>query len=178
RNYAAPAGAVVVLDPRDGSVLAMASYPTYDPRQFINGISTEAYAVLNDPANHFPLTDRATQGQYAPGSTFKLITATAGLRTGLIAPNTTIVDSGSLRVGNATFRNAGGAHHGALAVSRALTVSSDVFFYNLGNWFWQQRARYGDAIQAAARDYGYGSVTGIPLPAEQDGRVPTPELRQ
>ena len=76
----APAGSVVVTDPRDGSVLAMASFPTYNPAEFVNGIKPEVFAVLNDPANHYPLNNRAITGQYAPGSTFKLVTAAAALQ--------------------------------------------------------------------------------------------------
>src|SRR5262249_19324071 len=95
KAFQATAGSVIVMDPRDGSVLAMASNPSYNPADFVNGIRPEAYAALTDPANHCPLCNRALQGQYAPGSTFKLFTALAGLRTGLIAPNTTFVDQGS-----------------------------------------------------------------------------------
>ncbi|MGH2685044.1 MAG: penicillin-binding transpeptidase domain-containing protein, partial [Actinomycetota bacterium] len=177
-TYPASAGSAVVLDPRDGSIVAMASYPTYDPRQFIGGITTEAFAVLNDPANHYPLNNRAIQGQYAPGSTFKLITAAAGLRTGIINANTTVVDRGSLRIGNRTFRNAGGRAYGPVSTPRAITVSSDVFFYDLGRRFWEARSQYGDGIQATAADFGFGAETGVPLPSEQDGRIPTPDSRR
>src|SRR5680860_1149559 len=77
-SFKAPAGSVVVLDARDGSIVAMASNPTYDPREFTDGIPSDLWARLNDPANHYPLINRAVQGAYAPGSTFKLISALAG----------------------------------------------------------------------------------------------------
>ncbi|MDQ1446412.1 MAG: penicillin-binding protein 2, partial [Acidimicrobiaceae bacterium] len=84
KNFLAPAGAAVVLDPRDGSVLAMASFPTFTPGDFVNGIKPDVFAALNEPASHYPLNNRALSGQYAPGSTFKLITALAGLKDGLL----------------------------------------------------------------------------------------------
>lgn len=178
QRYESPAGSVVVLDPKDGSVIAMASYPTYDPSQFVGGISTKQYKALTAEGSYYPLNNWALQGQYAPGSTFKLVSASAALATGLISANTTKHDTGSLRVGDRTFRNAGGRSYGYLAVSRAITVSSDVFFYEIGRDLWEQRGRYGDAIQKWARNYGLGTVTGVPLPYEADGRIPTPETRR
>ena len=177
KHFIAPAGAVVVLDPRDGSVLAMASNPSFEPGAFVGGIGREEFAALQDPAGHFPLNNRAIQGQYAPGSTFKLITAIAGMRTGLIGQHTTIEDTGSLRVGNRTFRNAGRKPWGKVDLPRALAVSSDVYFYKMGWDFWQNRSRYGDEIQEVARELGLGARTGIALPSEARGRVPDPETR-
>jgi penicillin-binding protein 2 len=179
KNYLATAGAVVVLDPKDGSVLAMASNPTYDPASFVNGISPDEFARLQDPAGHFPLNNRALQGQYAPGSTFKLVTALAALREGLINERTSYDDRGSLRVGNRTFRNAGEYPWGRVNVSRALAVSSDVFFYTLGASFWNQRNQYGEtAIQDVAHELSMGEKTGIPLASEAKGRISGPEGRK
>ena len=155
----APAGAAVVLDPRDGSVLALASNPTYDPALFINGIKPDAFKALQDPAGHYPLNDRALTGLYSPGSTFKLATAIAALRKGLIAGNTTFNDTGSFTVGNRTFKNAGGNRYGRVNVTRALTVSSDVFFYTLGANFWEQRSAFG---QTAIRTRPVSSVSARP----------------
>src|SRR5262249_36112994 len=99
RNFTAPAGSAVVEDPNNGQVLALATNPTYDPAQFVGGISKANYqALLNNPTD--PLLDRTIQGQYAPGSTFKLITATAGLQSGLITPSTPFDDTGSITIGN------------------------------------------------------------------------------
>ena len=179
KNFVAPAGAVVVLDPRDGSVLALASHPTYDPAWFLNGISRLDYQFLQDPANHFPLNDRSIQGQYAPGSTFKLVTAMAALQSGLVTPQSTIVDKGALRVGNRTFRNAGSRSYGPTNLAKSLTVSSDVYYYTLGASFWSRRSQLGETpIQDMAKAFGFGSRTGIPLSPEMSGRVPDPELRQ
>jgi penicillin-binding protein 2 len=98
RHFEAPAGSVVVLDPRDGSVVAMASYPTYNPGEFVNGLKPDVYRVLNDPASHYPLNNRALQGQYAPGSTFKLVTAVAAIKSGMIGGNYSITDPGFYKV--------------------------------------------------------------------------------
>ena len=108
KAFVAPAGSVIVTDPHDGSVLAMASAPTYDPTQFIDGISQQAFAQLQDPAGHYPLNNRATQGLYSPASTFKLVTSMAGLETGLITPQYTVNDKGFYTLGNPprTYQNA------------------------------------------------------------------------
>jgi penicillin-binding protein 2 len=177
---AAPAGASVIIDPNSGGVIAMASYPDYDPSEFTKPIPSDRWAQLNDPSNLFPLNNRALQGQYAPGSTFKLVTALAGLRTGAITPATTLNDTGVFHVPGCTgeqcvFKNSGGAGHGSVNLRRAITVSSDYFFYSLGSKFWTDRSTYGDPIQATAQDLGFGSLTGIPLPGEQTGFVYTPD---
>jgi penicillin-binding protein 2 len=109
RPFPAPSGAAVVLDPRDGSVLAMSSYPSYDPSVWVGGISEAAYRRLTDPAAQQPLLNRAISGLYAPGSTFKLVTATAALDDGLITPGTIIDDPGSFTIpgcaGRCSFHN-------------------------------------------------------------------------
>ncbi len=178
-HFKAPAGAVVVVDPTDGSVKALASNPGFDPNEFVGGIPTEKWKWLNDPANHYPLVDRSVAGGYAPGSTFKLITAIAGLQSGLITPNTTINDRGVYRFDRNDPRwsrsNAGGASYGPISLGRALTVSSDVYFYSIGGdlWRWHNRGDpNGDAIQATARAYGFGGPTGVDLPGESTGRIP------
>ena len=179
----ATGGSVVVQDPRDGSVLAMASYPTYDPADFVNGISSSRWAYLTDDANHFPINNRAIQGEYAPGSTFKLITGYAALASGLREPTTPYYDTGSHTLenctGQCTFRNAGSKAYGTVALAEAITVSSDAYFYSVGEDFWNARGRLGEeAFQDSARLFGFDQETGIPLPSEQTGRIPTPEQRK
>src|SRR5439155_954057 len=88
-------------------------------------------------------TEPGVQGQYAPGSTFKLATALAALKRGIIDPTFTLDDGGRIKIGNRIFKNAGGEANGRVNIVRALTVSSDVFFYNLGNQFWNQRSQFG-----------------------------------
>jgi penicillin-binding protein 2 len=137
-------------------------------------VSSSVYKRLQDPDNGAPLANRATQGLYPTGSAFKLITATAALQTGLLTPASVLFDGGSLNVGGISFRNAGGAVYGALSIVRALQVSSDVFFYRVGLMADQ---RGGDIIQKWARRLGLGHPTGIDLPGEVGGLVPSPEWR-
>jgi penicillin-binding protein 2 len=183
RPFPAPSGAAVVLDPRDGSVLAMSSYPSYDPSVWVGGVSDANYRRLTDPSAHQPLLNRAISGLYAPGSTFKLVTATAALDDGLIDQHTIIDDPGSFTipgcVGRCSFHNDSNEALGPLDVSRALSASDDVFFYNLGYDFWAQQGRYGgQPIQGMAQRYGLGQATGIALPGESAGRVDSPTVRQ
>jgi penicillin-binding protein 2 len=178
KDFVAPAGAVVVLDPRDGSVLAMASYPTYNPADFVNGIKPEVFAALTAPQSQYPLNNRVVSGGYAPGSTFKLVTSIAGLTDGLLSVNTTVNDTGSTKIGNRVFKNAGTRSYGYVSLPQALTVSSDVYFYQLGANFWYRRGQVGDGIQQTARSLGFGKRTGIVLEGDQPGRVPDPESRK
>lgn len=182
----ATSGAAVVLDPRNGDVLAMASYPSYDPSVWAGGISKQNFVTLNDPANGEPLLNRAIQGTSTPGSTFKLVTATAALNTGLITPDDYINDPGSFTVpgcrsgtGQCTFKDADNGGLGSINIVTALTQSSDVFFYNLGYDFYVQSAHYGQTpIQDMAKAYGYGQPTGIQIPGEASGRVDSLAERQ
>lgn len=179
----APQGSVVITNPQTGEILAMASYPTYDPSQLVNGIDSELWRRLNDKAAGQPLFNWALQGAYAPGSTFKLFSALAALETGFLGPGRdSYVDRGSYTVknckgGKCTFRNAGGARYGSVNVTRSLTVSSDVFYYWIADQLWQQRDTYGEQpIQDMASRFGIGSRTGVRLPGEGRGRLPTPTL--
>jgi penicillin-binding protein 2 len=175
RNFSAPAGSAVVEDPRNGQVLALATNPTYDPAEFVGGISQANYhALLNNPSD--PLLDRTIQGQYAPGSTFKLVTATAGLQTGLITPSSVFDDTGSITIGNFVAHNDNGAAYGDITLPTAITVSSDNFFNTIGLNLWYGRGNFGDdALQNVANEYGLGSPTGVGLPNEASGKIPTPE---
>ena len=179
---AATGGAVIVMDPQTGAVYAMSSYPTYNPSVWVGGISTANYAALSNPANNEPLINRAIDGLYTPGSTFKLNTATAALDTGLWSTRTTpIDDTGTYtRPGcqynstTCTLHNSeGDGGFGEINISTALTVSSDDFFYNLGALFYDDsRPAYGQTpIQNQAAQYGLGELTGIDLPGEAQGRV-------
>ncbi len=176
-------GAVVVTDPRNGDVIAMASYPTYDPEDFVNGISSARWNFLRDEANSTPILNRAIQGEYAPGSTFKLITGFAAVVNGLREVDQPYVDRGTFTIddcrGQCTFRNAGSRAYGTVDLSRAVTVSSDAYFYSVGADFWNARNRLGEeALQESARLFGFDQETGVPLPSENDGRIPTPEQRK
>ena len=168
-------GAFVVMDVRNGEVRALGSSPSFDPNQFAKVIKPSDFKRLSSEENGAPLSNRAIQGLYPTGSTFKLITAVAGLEGGLISPGEAVYDGGSLQVGGVTFKNAGGVVNGPVALRRALSVSSDVFFYRLG--LEANNAGNGKLIQDWAKRLGVGRKTGIDLPGETEGLIPTPEWR-
>jgi penicillin-binding protein 2 len=178
-------GAAVALDPQTGAVLALASSPTYDPTWWTNGISTTHFRQIQATGAQ---NNETVQGLYTPGSTFKLATATAALQSGLISPAFTYNDTGAFTIpgctvggpGCVTYHDNEGEVGGRINVSQALTVSSDIFFYNLGAQFWVQQGRYGRTpIQDAASQLGYGDVTGIDLPNETHlARVDSPKVVQ
>jgi len=175
RNFTSPAGAAVVENPKDGTVLALATNPVYNPADFVGGIGEAKFAAYQDPASNDPLLDRTIQGQYAPGSTFKLVAATAALQKGLITSTSTYQDNGKIMIGPQEFHNDNLASYGTIDVQQAITVSSDIFFNQLGADFWNMRATLGeDAFQDVARSYGFGSPIGIKLPNEAPGKIPDP----
>jgi penicillin-binding protein 2 len=173
---AATSGAVVVMNPQTGAVYAMSSYPSYNPAVWVGGISTAEYGTLTNPANQEPLLNRAIDGLYTPGSTFKLNTATAALDSGLWNGGDTYDDSGTFNfpgcktnTGSCTplHNSEGEGGFGSIDISTALTVSSDDFFYNLGALFYSHTAQYGPTpIQDFANAYSLGEQTGIDLPGE------------
>ncbi len=181
----ADSGAAVVLDPQTGAVLATASVPTYNPAWWVGGISDQHYQALTSQTDHDPLLNRAIQGLWAPGSTFKLATATTALNDGMLASlGYYIDDTGSYQipppcVGQCTYyNNQNEPGQGPLGVSSALTLSDDVFFYTLGADYWFHRATYGQSpVQAVAARYGFGQPTGIDLPNEYSGQLDSPQLR-
>lgn len=166
-------GAFAVMDINNGQVLGLGSEPSYDPNLFAKIVRQSDYDRLTDKENGDPLTNRAVAAGYPTGSTFKLITATAALESGLITPDTPLNDPGELTVGDQVFENAGHVAHGVLSLRQALTVSSDVFFYQLGRDMNQQDM----PLQHWARLLGLGHKTGIDLPEEGPGFVPGPKWR-
>jgi penicillin-binding protein 2 len=181
-------GAAVVVDPRNGQVIAMASYPSYDPNIAVDGFTDAEWARLNDPANHYPLNNWAIQGLWAPGSTYKLFVGYAALMAGVMAPDTVFQDGGGYVIPDCDAsvdphcfrRNAGGAVYGSITIPTAITVSSDAYFYNVGAQFWMQRDRFGgdDAMQQHLRPFGLGDQSGIALTSERAGVVPGPAQRR
>ena len=180
----APAGAVVLADPSNGSIRALASYPTFEPADFVNGISVERYeALTGGAATENPLINRAVSGQYAPGSTFKPLTAWAALASGLVDTGVTFNDQGSYRVGGCDGpgclrTNDSGVALGVVDITRSLTRSSNVFYYWLGDRFWQARSERGDLFQDALGQLGLGQATGIDLGGEAPGVVPGPAWKR
>jgi penicillin-binding protein 2 len=178
-------GAAVVLDAQTGAVLAMASSPTYNLSEWVGGISTANYDALSAGCNTTstttgcPLINYAIDGEYTPGSTFKLNTATAALDDGLITPNTYFDDTGVFTVpdckSNCTYHDDEDESAGPIDVQGALTQSDDYFFYKLGYEFYVSSNPNG--IQKTAADYGLGHTTGIDLPGEDAGQVDSAGLR-
>jgi len=169
-------GGFVAMDVDTGEVLALGSVPTFDPSVFARPVIPQAVAdsiFEGADGTEAPIFNRATQGGYPTGSTFKLITAIGALEEGLITPDEIVNDGGSLKVGGVEFKNAGDAVHGAINLRAALQVSSDVYFYLIG----LEDGAEGEAIQKWAGELGMGKLSGIDLPAEAEGLVPTPEWR-
>jgi penicillin-binding protein 2 len=168
-------GAFVAMDPRNGEMLAMGSFPSYDPSVFSKPLTQKKYRELSSEENGAPLFDRATGGLYPTGSTFKPITALAALANGVITPDTVINDPGCLKVGIQEFCNAGKVVNGSLSLRRAIQVSSDVFFYTLGR---DLNGLKGQQLQSWAHKLGLGRHTGIDLPSEGTGLVPDRQWRE
>lgn len=179
--HRAEAGSLVALDVNDGSVMALASVPTYDPTDFIFGISANQFAFLRDRPDQ-PLFDRATRGLYAPGSTFKHVTAYSALITGIRSENQIWNDEGVYEIDDCTagcsFQNAGRAVLGPVDLRASIERSSDTYYYAVGAEMWDNRGLLGETpMQDSALAFGFGQPTGIRLPDEATGRIPTPANR-
>jgi penicillin-binding protein 2 len=170
----ADAGAFVALDPRNGQVLAMGSSPTFDPNKFAKPLTKSEYAALEGKSGAAgeeapaPLTDRAVNGTYPTGSTFKPITAMGTLETGVINPTEGLGAGQCIHVSTEQFCNAGKADYGAVGLVEALKVSSDTYFFEAG----ELANSHGNVIQREAHKLGVGEQTGIDLPSEITGLVP------
>lgn len=195
RPYSAPAGSVVIQNYQNGQILAMASYPTFDNRWFTVGLTGAKFKILfpetKDPDKSI-LVNRAIQGQYNLGSTFKPIVAYAAMSTGIINANTSFNDTGSYVLNidkdkcnegvrceyfNALNQSGQPAAYGLVNVTTALAVSSDAFFYQIGEKTFEATA--GRQLLAdEVRLFGFGAKTGIDLPYEFAGRVPSSELKK
>jgi len=164
----AKAGAAVVMDVRTGAIRAMASYPSYNPGIFTDGLSNAQWQQLQDSG---ALLNRTISAIYPPGSTFKMVTAAAILENGIVDPSHKIADPGYYRLGRGIFRDWKLSGHGMVDMRKALEVSCDIYFYQYG------RMAGVDAIANMAKEFGLGEKTGIKLPGEMSGVVPTPEWK-
>ncbi|MCB0856803.1 MAG: penicillin-binding protein 2 [Solirubrobacterales bacterium] len=163
-------GAFVVMDVKTGEVLGLGSNPTFDPSIFTKPLTQQQVDDLYDEDLDAPLFDRAIGGQYAVGSIFKPVTALAGLDAGLITPSTVVNDAGTITIADQPFDNAGKTPHGPVDLRRSLEVSSDVYYYILGRDMNGTRQ-----LQNWAGDFGFGRATGIDIPGESEGLIPTPK---
>lgn len=165
------AGAIVALDPWNGDVLALASKPGFNPNDVSGGISARDWQQFIQDTRH-PLTNRAIQGQYPPGSVFKIIMAAALLETQTLSAQESISCHGTFPFGKRIFRDWRAGGHGQVDLTKALAESCDVYFYKAGN-------QLGiDTIATYARLFGLGEKTGITLPSERSGLVPSSEWKR
>jgi penicillin-binding protein 2 len=159
-------GAFVTMNVDNGQILALGSYPTFDPSELIEPSQAQVNALYRN--EQAPLTDRAIQGLYPTGSTFKLITSMASLNSGASTPETVIDDTGSITIGGQPFEDSEGVGYGPVNLVEALKVSSDVYFYTLGWRMWNT-----GALQHWGHLLGIGRPTGIDLPGAEDGLLPS-----
>jgi penicillin-binding protein 2 len=176
RYYVADAGAAVLLNAKTGNVIAMASYPSYDPAVWVGGISETDLSHLYSDDSGTPLLSRATQGQFAPGSTFKPF-MTAGALSNGYDQDTRLNCSSAFQVGNRAFKNYESGAYGYIGFDQALQVSCNTFFYRVGYDFWIRAG--ADAEDVNARDplvrtaeaFGFGEETGVDVSGEASGRI-------
>jgi penicillin-binding protein 2 len=171
----ATAGAFVAMNPRNGEVLAIGSYPSFDPNKFAKPLTESELKTLEGvaaapggEAPPAPLTNRAVNGTYPTGSTFKPITAMGALEAGVMSPSTGLGAGSCITVSTQKFCNAGGNDYGPVGLVQALKVSSDTYFFEVG----ELANSYGEVIQSMAHKLGVGEPTGIDLPSEITGLVP------
>ncbi len=173
KPYDANAGAIVVMDVNTGEVLSMASYPNYEPSAFVGGISNDLWKSYNAKENNNPLINRAISGTYAPGSTFKMVTATAALETGNVTISEKVNDTGIYPRGHnpeCWYYRQYKRGHGYINITSAIRQSCNYFFYEMGY-------RVGiDTLSKYANAFGLGKKTGIELTSESAGIVATPEV--
>jgi penicillin-binding protein 2 len=198
--YEAPFAAGVILDPNNGNVVAMASYPTYDPAAFVNGISQAQFAELTDPVNNQPLNNRALQA-FQPASTIKPLIAYAALANDIIGEGARLggiyfpyQDTGEWFTRDCPFdegtperracrkQNADAQAMGQITLPYAIAQSSDAYFYRIGESFYWDipggREAGQNALVASLKELGLGEATGIDLPFESDGLLNTPAFRR
>ncbi len=168
-------GSVIAIDPRDGSVLSLVSFPSFDNNLFARGIKTEEYAPLRDDPDR-PLFNRAVAGEYPPGSTIKPFLASAALSEGIVSESTEIESRGGIEVSGFFFGD--WKAHGFTDVRHAIAVSSDVYFYTIGGGYGNIRGLGMEKINEYERRFGFGEETGIDIPGERSGFLPTSKWKQ
>ena len=187
-HWLADGGAAIAMNPNDGEILAMASAPTFKPSVFVGRTDPKKLAPLLDPTvakkDNYPGLDRATSGLYPPGSTFKPVTALAGMEARLFSPFQPIQCTPDFVVKDASgkvtqvFKNWDPYANEPMNLAQALGASCDTYFYNLGYAFYAQPADRGPLLQGWASRFGFGEKTGIDIGSEQAGLLPTPDWRK
>jgi penicillin-binding protein 2 len=177
KNWNANAGAIVALDPRDGAIRAMASYPTFDPEVFVNpGKRKQLQLLLDQKAAedaNYPALNRVTSGLYPPGSTFKPVTALAAMQEHILAPYDSIQCTGQVTLFKQRFDNWNPFVDEPMTLPTALAESCDTYFYELGKRFYSLPPERGQPMQRWANTFGFGKATGLDVGSEGSGLVPT-----
>lgn len=182
KNVGAEKGAAVAMDPRTGAVLALVSYPSYDDNLFSGGISTDDFSKIQNDPNQ-PLFNRVIQAQYPTGSTIKPFEASGALQENIISPEKQINDIGYILVPNQydpsiVYRYGGVTPHGWVDMRKAIAVSSNIYFYTVGGGYQDQQGLGPTRIKKYLELFGWGNYTGIDLPGEFEGFIPTKEWKQ
>jgi penicillin-binding protein 2 len=181
--FKAPAGAAVVLDPRNGEVIAMASFPTYSPAEFVGGVSQQYWNWLQDKENAYPLINRVIQASYPPGSVFKVVSTAAALQGGYVSRSSQLPCPASFEWNGSIYRNWQRRDSGSMDLATALEQSCDTIFYQLARSMWQDEQAtprgqpVSERLADQARRWGLGRDTGIDLPGERPGVVPGREWK-
>jgi penicillin-binding protein 2 len=171
-EWAANGGALVAMDVNTGEILALASNPTFDPSVYVGTVDVKDLKALADKSGNFPTLNRAIDGTYPPGSTFKPITALAALEQDLLSAGEVIQCTGKMVVDKQTFMNWDPYRNEPMVLSTALANSCDTYFYDVGLRFYRLE---GSPLQRWSRQMGFGKPTGVDLGPESKGVVPTPE---
>jgi penicillin-binding protein 2 len=181
-QWAADGGSIVALNPRDGSVLAMASYPTYKPSVYVSRDPTKLAPLLGSTdlaaRKNYPGLNRALDVGYPPGSTWKPVTALAAMQEHIISPSTSLLCSPKITFAGQEFSNWDPNVYSWISLPTALAESCDTFFYQVGYDFYALPPSRGHALQLWASRFGFGQQSGIDIGPESAGLVPTPEWRQ
>jgi penicillin-binding protein 2 len=175
--YKVPGGAVFVLSPKNGQILAMASYPTFNPELFVGGISLDNWDYLNDPENYYPLINRAVMS-FPPGSSIKIVPAYAGLAEDIISERGRLNCAGVWLGLGKDFPKSCWSSHGSLDIRGAIKNSCDIYFYQVGYGLFTKNNNMEELLQKYLRIFGFGSLTGIDLPNEDEGLVPDKEWKK
>jgi penicillin-binding protein 2 len=176
RKWYAKAGAVVALDPRDGAIRAIASYPTFDPTAYTRRKKSDLAPLLDADvaaASDYPALDRAIAGSYPPGSTFKPVTALAAMQEHILTPYNSLPCTGSYKVAGQTFNNWDPGVSQMMTLPTALAQSCDTYFYQVGKAFYDLPPDRGQPLQKWARTFGFGRPTGVDVGPETSGLLPT-----
>jgi penicillin-binding protein 2 len=176
KQWYARAGAIVALDPRDGSIRALASYPSYDPSVYTSRKRRDLEPLLDPTAAKeadYPALNRSIAGAYPPGSTFKPVTALAAMQEHILRPYDALQCTGSYKVAGQTFNNWDPNVNSAMTLPTALAQSCDTYFYQVGKAFYDLPPDRGQPLQRWARTFGFGQPTGVDVGPEAEGLLPT-----